>query len=373
MRSSFRLIRLAGIDIGIHFSWIFIFVLLSGSLAMAFFPRLYPEWDTTTYWITGVAATLLLFVSVLLHELAHSLVARARGIPVHSITLFMLGGVSNLEEEPQEPRAEFTMSIVGPLASLALAGIFWALLQLVQDTRTPLAGMLAYLALINFILAVFNLLPGYPLDGGRVLRAIIWNRTGNLVRATNIAATVGRIMGWTLIALGLIQVLAGILGGLWLAIIGWFLSSAADASRRELTAREQLSGVRVTEVVKAVPGSISPDTPVAELVSSVFRGQHSRAVPVCRDDRVLGIVTVTDVRELPRDKWEETPVSEIMTREPLHSVRSTDDLNTAMRLIAKHDINQVLVLDGMRCAGLVTRADILNYLQLSHELGLRRR
>jgi Zn-dependent protease/CBS domain-containing protein len=371
MKSSLRLIRIAGIDIGIHYSWILIFVLLSWSLAQGFFPGLYPGWDTRTYWITGVAAALLLFGSVLIHELAHSFVAKARGIPVTSITLFILGGVSNLEEEPAKPRVELAMAIVGPLASLALAGIFWGLLQLVDNQQSPLAGMLSYLALINTILAVFNLLPGFPLDGGRVLRSILWQKTGSLVRATNIAATVGRFMGWALIAFGLFQVLAGNLGGLWLAFIGWFLSSAADASRRQLTTREQLSGVRVREVMTTNPTSISPDTTVSELVGNVFRRQHSRAVPVCQNDHIMGIVSVTDVKELPREKWEETPVREIMTREPLHSVSPEDDLNTALRLIAKHDVNQVLVIDSKRCAGIVTRADILNYLQLSQELGLK--
>ncbi|MFO7774025.1 MAG: CBS domain-containing protein, partial [Dehalococcoidia bacterium] len=206
---------------------------------------------------------------------------------------------------------------------------------------------------------------------GRVLRSILWHKTGSLVRATNIAATVGRFMGWAFIALGVILVLAGDLGGLWLAFIGWFLSSAADASRRELTTREQLSGVRVREVMTTNPTSISPDTTVWELVSNVFRRQHSRAVPVCQNDQVTGIVTVTDVKELPREKWEETPVREIITREPLRSVSPEDDLNTALRIITKHDINQVLVIDGKRCAGIVTRADILNYLQLSQELGLK--
>lgn len=371
MKSSWRLMRIAGIDIGIHYTWILIFVLLSWSLAQGFFPQLYPEWDTVTYWITGVVAALLLFGSVLLHELAHSLVARARGMTVNSITLFIFGGVSNLEEEPEKPKIELAMSIVGPLASLALAGVFWGLLQLVGDRQSPLAATFAYLALINAILAAFNLLPGFPLDGGRVLRSILWDRTGSLVKATNIAATVGRFMGWGLIAFGLFQIFAGNFGGIWLAFIGWFLSSSADASRREITLREQLSGVRIKEVMTTNPTAINPDTTVAELVSNVFRKQHGRAVPVCQNDQVLGIVTVTDVKGLPREKWEETAVKEIMTREPLYSVTPEDDLNTALRLITKHDINQILVLHDDKCAGLVSRSDILSHLQLSQELGLK--
>jgi len=374
VKSSLRLFRIAGIDIGIHYTWILIFVLLSWSLAQVFFPQLYPGWDTVTYWVTGVVAALLLFGSVLVHELAHSLVAQARGMTVSSITLFIFGGVSNLEDEPEKPKVEFVMSIAGPLSSLALAGIFWGLLQIVGDQQSPVAATFSYLALINALLAGFNLLPGFPLDGGRVLRAILWNRTGNLVKATNIAATVGRFMGWGFIAFGLFQVFAGnFIGGIWLAFIGWFLSSSADASRREVTLREQLSGVQVKEVMTTNAMLIGPDTGVAELVSNVFRKQHGRAVPVCQNDQVVGIVTVTDVKELPQEKWEETAVKEIMTSGPLYSVTPDDDLNTALRFIAKHDINQVLVLRGNKCAGLVSRSDILTYLQLSQELGLKRK
>ncbi|MFU8795943.1 MAG: CBS domain-containing protein [Dehalococcoidia bacterium] len=371
MKSSLRLVRIAGIDIGVHYSWILIFLLLSWGLAQAFFPGIYPEWDTATYWITGVASALLLFVSVLLHELAHSLVAKARGIGVQSITLFLLGGVSNLEDEPERPIVEFTVAIVGPLTSLAVAGICWGLLRLVENQQGPLAAILGYLALVNLILAAFNLLPGFPLDGGRVLRSILWQRTGSLVTATNIAANIGRFMGWGLIAFGLLRIFSGYLDGIWLAFIGWFLSTSADASRRDLTAREQLRGVRVKDIMATDPTTISPDTSVADLVSSVFRRQLGRAVPVCKDDRIVGVVSVIDVKELPREKWDQTPVSEIMTREPLHVVSPEDDLNTALRLITKGDVNQVLVMDGGRCAGLINRADILNHLQLTQELGLK--
>jgi Zn-dependent protease/CBS domain-containing protein len=374
MKSSLRLFRIAGIDIGIHYTWILIFVLLSWSLAQGFFPQLYRGWDTVTYWITGLVAALLLFGSVLVHELAHSLVAQARGMTVRSITLFIFGGVSNLEDEPEKPKTEFVMSIVGPLSSLALAGIFWGLLHLVGDRQSPVAATFSYLALINALLAGFNLLPGFPLDGGRVLRAILWNKTGNLVKATNIAATVGRFMGWGFIAFGLFQVFAGnFIGGIWFAFIGWFLSSSAEASRREVTLREQLSGVQVKEVMTINPVHISPDTSVTELVGNVFRKQHGRAVPVCENDKVVGIVTVTDVKELPQEKWAGTAVKEIMTSEPLYSVTPDDDLNTALRFITKHDINQVLVLRGNECAGLVSRSDILTHLQMSQELGLKQK
>jgi len=373
MRSSIRLFRIAGIDIGIHYTWIFIFVLIAWSLAQGFFPQAYPGWSTTTYWVTGFVASLLLFVSVLLHELAHSLVARARGLPVRSITLFIFGGVSNLEEEPQQPRVEFFMSIVGPLTSLVLAGICWGIFQLVEGQSTPAAATLFYLALINALLAGFNLLPAFPLDGGRVLRSILWGTTGSLTKATNIAAISGRVFSWLFIGYGVYQLLwvGNLFGGLWIAFIGWFLGNAADTSRREVGLRERLTGVRVQDVMDSNPVAVSPATSVWDLVRDTFRQYRRRAVPVSQGNQAVGIITFTDVRELPQDRWAQTPVEEIMTRTPLYSVAPEDDLSAAMKLIAQHDINQVLVLKQGQLVGLLSRADIIQYLQLSQELGVK--
>jgi Zn-dependent protease/CBS domain-containing protein len=371
MRSTFRLLRVAGIDIGIHYTWIFIFIFFSWTLAQIYFPQQFPEWSTATYWVTGVIATLFIFVSVLLHELAHSLVARRRGIPVHSITLFILGGVSNLEEEPKKPKAEFAMAIVGPVTSLVLAVILWGLSQLPPDKSTPLAAILSYMAVINLFLGIFNLLPGFPLDGGRVLRSILWGSTGSLVRATNIAARVGQFFGWALIGLGIfIMISASLFNGLWIAFIGWFLNSSADASRKEITLRERLSHIKVRELIVPTPETITPETTVAEMVSNIFSKKHGRAVPVCQDDRLIGIVTITDVKAIPQERWSGTPVAQIMTREPLYTVSPEDNLNVVMKILAQHDINQVLIKQQERCAGLLSRADIIRHLQFSQELGL---
>ena len=374
MRGSFRLGRLFGIEIGVHYTWFLAFLLISFSLAQRFFPQQYPGWDLATYWITGIIAALLLFVSVLLHELAHSLVAQARGLPVQSITLFIFGGVSNLGKEPEKPKVEFVMALVGPLTSLALAGISWGLLQVLGAGDSPVAAVLFYLALVNAILGIFNLLPGFPLDGGRVLRSILWGTTGNLVRATAISATMGRFFGWALIAYGVFQLFTGnFLGGLWIAFIGWFLNGAADASRREVTLREHLSGIPVSQVLVPDTESISPEMSVEEVVRAIFFQHQRRAVPVCQSDRLLGIITLTDVKELPQDKWAQTPVAEIMTRQPIYSVSPEDDLNLALRLLAQHDINQVLVLRQGQLVGLISRAEIIRYLQLSQELGMKSR
>jgi len=388
VKGSLRLGRIAGIEIGIHYTWLLALVLITWSLAEGFFPQASPGYNRGTYWIVGIVAALFLFLSVLLHELAHSLVAQARGISVRSITLFIFGGVSNLAEEAEKPSVEFAMAVVGPVTSLVLALVFWIIFQAVQPSsslasffhfggwlpqKNIAAASVYYLALINALLAAFNILPGFPLDGGRVLRSILWGTSGNLTRATNIAATVGRLFGWGFIAWGMFLVLfAGDwLGGLWIAFIGWFLSNAADASRQEVTLKEHLTGTRVKDIMYVGQESINPKTTVADVVYGIFQQRFRRAVPVCQDNRPVGIVTITDVKGLPQEKWAQTPVEQIMTREPLYSVSPEDDLNSAMKLIAQHDLNQVLVLSQGQCVGLLSRADIIRYLQLSQELRMK--
>jgi Zn-dependent protease len=382
MRGSFRLGRISGIEIGIHYSWLLIFVLVATTLALGFFKQAVPAIGPAQSWAAGVIAALALFASVLIHELAHSLVAQARGIPVRSITLFLFGGVSNLEQEAEKPGAEFAMAIVGPVTSLVLAAIFALLYratspgQMANPLSFPaphyanvVAATLHYLAYINGLLALFNILPGFPLDGGRVLRSLIWAASGNLVRATNIAATVGRLFGWGFIAVGVLMIFNNnLIGGIWIAIIGWFLSNAAESNRQEVTLREQLSGATVRDAMVQYQASIGPKASVDELVKGILSQHFGRAVPVCDEDRTVGIVTIGDVKGIPQERWPTTPVEQVMTRAPLYSVKPEDSLNEAMKLIAQHDLNQVIVMAKGQCAGLLSRAEIIRYLQLTQEL-----
>ena len=258
------------------------------------------------------------------------------------------------------------------MSSLALAGIFWGLEQLVAVKTDPLAAMLDYLALVNALLAGFNLLPGFPLDGGRVLRSILWRTSGNLTKATNTAATVGQVFGWMFIALGVFWMLTGnFMNGLWIAFLGWFLTSAADASRQEVTITKQLSGVRVKDIMNPMPECVNSDKLVQDVVHENFIQHGHRAVPICRESRLMGIVTLTDVKKLPQQKWLQTRVEEIMTRSPLYTVKKDDDLNSALKLMAEHGLNQVLVTEGEQLVGLLSRADIIRYLQLTQELGMK--
>lgn len=371
MKSSFRVARIAGIDIGVHYSWILAFVLIAWSLAEGFFPTYYSGWSTATYWGAGVASAFLLFVAVVLHELAHSLVAKAQGMNVKSITLFILGGVSNLEGEPERAMVEFRMAIVGPLTSLILGGIFWGVLQGISDRTTPVAAIVGYLALINLLLGAFNLIPAFPLDGGRVLRSILWGEMKSVTRATNVAASVGRFFGWAMIAYGLFALLTGnFLQGIWIAFIGWFLSSAAEASRQEVTLREHLKGIAVKDLMDPTPDTIGPETTVQEVVQRIFQQRRRRAVPVVQNSQLLGIVTLADVKELPMQQWSSTPVSKIMTKEPLCGATPDEDLSTAMREMAQRDLNQLVVCQQGHLAGLLSRADIIHHLNVKQELGI---
>lgn len=371
MMGSFRLGHIAGIEIKVNYTWFLALILIAWSLAQGFFPQ---TWGPVTCWIVGIISALLLFVSVLIHELAHSLVAKSRGLGVRSITLFIFGGVSNLEDEPARPKLEFTIAIVGPLSSLVLGGIFWGLEQVVGQKGSPLSEMLFYLALINVMLAGFNLLPGFPLDGGRVLRSIIWGITKSLAKATKIATTVGQILGWGFIALGIFLAFSNgdVLDGLWIAFIGWFLISAARVSRRQVMIRENSTGARVRDVMNPTSEYVGPGTPVDNVVRENFVQRGRRAVPICQWDQLVGIVTLTDVKKLPQDRWAQTPVQEIMTRSPLLTVTSNDELNTAIKLIQQHDINQILVVDGGRLAGILSRNDIVSYLKLRQEPVIKR-
>jgi Zn-dependent protease/predicted transcriptional regulator len=372
VESSFKLGRIAGIEVGVHYTWLFAFALVAWSLAEGFFPSNYRGWDQSTYWIIGVLSALALFGSVLVHELSHSFVALARGQGVHSITLFIFGGVSNIKGEADEPKDEFLVAVVGPLTSFALAAIFWVVDQALRLGDSPPGAMLSYLSMVNLILGLFNLLPGFPLDGGRVLRSIVWAVTNSLQRATQVASIFGQGIGFVMIFWGVSQMFGGhFFNGLWTAFIGWFLNSAAESVRREQVVRENLAGVRVTELMDREPGITTPDMSVQEFVFDHVLRQGRRALLVAEGGRLLGIVSITDAKELSQEKWSHTPVGEIMTPAPLKTVPPNADMNKALQLLVEGTLNQLPVVDDGRLVGLLSRADVLRFLQLREELDIR--
>lgn len=384
MKSTIRLGKIAGIPIGIHYSWFAVLVFFSWSLATRLLPSLNGGWSTATYWAIGVVAALLLFVSVLIHELAHSVVARARGFPVEGITLFLLGGVSSLKAEARGPRDEFIIAAVGPAASLVLAGLLLLAYRViggnelplwlwqVETTRlTPFESVLFYLWFINLVLAIFNLLPAFPLDGGRVLRSVVWGATGSLSRATKVASRGGQVMGILLIAVGVLEIFnRNMWGGMWLAFIGWFLYSTAGATQRESEAQASLRGMLVRDVMDRDPETVGPEVSLADIVFGPLLHKGARALPVCEDGHLIGIITLTDVKGVPQHRWREARVRDEMTPMPLWSVTPEDELAQGLQLLAEHSVNQAPVVEGVRLVGLLTRADITQQLHSRRELGL---
>lgn len=373
MKGSFKLGQIAGIEIGVHYTWLFAFGLVAWSLAEGYFPARYRGWGTTAYWIVGIVAALGLFLSVLIHELSHSFMALARGQAVQSITLFIFGGVSSLKEEAAEARDEFLVSVVGPLSSFVLAALFWGAANLMPGRDSPLDAILGYLAFVNLAVGVFNLLPGFPLDGGRVLRSIVWATTGSLRRATQIASIVGQGIGFLMIFWGVSQILGGnFLNGLWIAFIGWFLNNAAEATRQQQVLREDLRGMRVGALMDPEPPVTGPELTVQDFVFEHALRRGQRALLVAEGGRLAGLVSLNDARELPQEAWATTPVGKIMTPTPLKTVSPNDDLNSALQLLVDGAFNQLPVVREGHLVGMLSRSDLLRFLQLRDELDLRR-
>ncbi|MCK5351228.1 site-2 protease family protein, partial [bacterium] len=304
--------QIRGISIVIDPSWFVIFILLSWALATSYFPQQVPDLPSFNYWMAGVLASLSLFFSVTLHELGHSLVAIGRGLPVKRIILFVFGGISQLEKEPEDPRTEFYMAIVGPMISAALAGVFFVAERaaVAADAGPLLVAFLGYLAFVNLFLFLFNLLPGLPLDGGRVLRAFLWRRGGDIMRATWLASEVGAGFGAGLFILGALLVLLGNFAGLWYILIGFFLRNAALGSYQQTTYRIFLAEVKVEHIMTQNPITVSQDTILEEFVDGFLLAYHHPVFPVMAGDCVKGIAEAETVRKIPRELWKVKTVQE---------------------------------------------------------------
>lgn len=368
--SSFRVARLFGIDIEIHPSWFLILAFVAYTLSEGFFPDGYEDWSTGVYWAVGITSALLLFLTVLIHELAHALVAKRRGLDVPRITLFIFGGVSHLGRQPSSAGEEFQIAAAGPATSLVIAIATGLGALLFRGANEQAEAILFYLAFVNAALAVFNILPGFPLDGGRVLRSIAWKKTGSFRRATRVASGVGEIFGYGLLAVGFFLLLGGLLfDGLWLMFIGWFLLGAARGEAANLQLEGVLRGLTARDVMRADFPSVVPGAPLQTIVDDVMVGQGERAVMVANGGAVLGILTVTDVRAIPRDQWRATPAQAAMTpRDRIVTVIAATPAVEVLVLIGEKRLNQIPVLDDGRMIGMITRREILERLQLAETL-----
>jgi Zn-dependent protease/CBS domain-containing protein len=365
MGGAVRVLTIRGIPINVHVSWLVIYGLITWTLAVGYFPRALPELPAAAHWANGLLAALLLFVSVLLHELSHSFVAMAHGLSVRGITLHVFGGVSHLEDEPPTPRAEFLIAVVGPITSFAIAAVLWAINAggLVQAAWAQ--ALVAYLVLVNVAVGVFNLVPGFPLDGGRLLRAALWRWKGTLGRATYLASRVGVGFAFALMALGFLQILGGdVIGGFWFILIGMFLRGAADASYSQMALREALARLPVRDIMAREVVTVPSEATVAQLADS-FWSHHVTSFPVVDAGAVRGIASVQQVHAVPAEQRTARRVSELMR--PL-----TDDLivgpdDSAFDALGKASRNQVgrlAVLEGSRLVGYLSLKDITHVLAL---------
>jgi Zn-dependent protease/CBS domain-containing protein len=372
MPGSFRIARIAGINIEANVSWLVVVVLLAFSLAVTWFPSAAPRQSAATYWILGFIASLLLFASVLLHELAHSLVARARGLPVSSITLFIFGGVSNLQQEPQSPGVEFVMAIVGPLTSLVIGGVSLFLGLAIGHNSPLVSAVLNYLGIANLLLGVFNLIPGFPLDGGRVLRSILWKATGSMQKATRWASLVGQAVAYLFILWGILQLFTGnFIGGLWIGFIGWFLLQAAQAANSQVMLDSVFKGATVGQLMSPPPATAPANISLQQLVDEYILPLGIRSIPVVQGDQLVGLITLSDIRHVPREQWPQTPVGYAMIPlDRLHAVRPQQGLNEVLPLMAGNDVNQLPVVDNGRLVGMLSRDAILRYVEVRRGLGL---
>jgi Zn-dependent protease/predicted transcriptional regulator len=364
MGGSIRLGKLMGIDVSAQFSWFIILALLTWSLASNWFPQFFAGWSTLTYWLVAFTATLLFAFCILLHELAHALVARAYGQAVRGITLFIFGGVADVEQEVKRPGVELQIALAGPLASFLLAGIAFLLTLPLKGNSTVSEAVLDYLVITNLLVGGFNLIPAFPLDGGRVLQAIIWKVTGNLTRSAGISSFIGQGFGYVLMVFGIVNLLAGsFFNGLWIAFIGWFLVRAARAARMRIVLQSTLAGIRVAEVMDTHPVTIPANISIQKAVDTYLLPLGLSSALVVQGDLFAGMLSLMDIGHLDRESWAKTPVGYVMRLPEKLCVATPNQLfSEILDVIVAQDVQDVPVLDGQRLVGLVNRESILTQL-----------
>jgi Zn-dependent protease len=371
---SLRIGKIMGIPIRIHYTLWFVFALIAWSLAVGYMPHQYPGLSVATYWAIGVASAIILFASILIHELSHSYIAMKNGLPIARITLFFFGGVSEITEEPQDPTLEVRMAAAGPLMSFLIAavlGVFWYVGELMK-APVPVIATLGYAALINALLGAFNLLPAFPLDGGRVFRGSIWKHSRNLIKATRTATRVSEGFSLLMMLGGFVLIFFGdFIDGIWIIVLGWFIKSGAETSLKQALVGEALTGVSVGDIMTRNVLTVPPEITVQQLVSDYFLVHHHGGYPIVKDGQVLGLITLQCVRNVPREKREYETVQQAMIPcERAVVVKPTMNALDAMQNMARNKVGRVLVVDEGKLVGIATREDIVRTIHTRQELEL---
>lgn len=389
-----RLGRFFGVQLAADWSVLVIFVLIMANFAIGWLPRLHADWAPLATWLTGLVAATLFLASIALHELAHALVARAQGIEVRRITLFLFGGVTEMEREADSPKAELLVAVVGPLmsavigvGSLALASTLAGpgfadvlasndpfLTSAALQSLSPLATLLFWLGPINLVLAIFNLVPGFPLDGGRALRALLWAMTKDSMKATRWATRAGQVVALALVAWGLLTMFAGaFVSGLWLILIGWFLNGSARLSYRQHWVRQALRDVPIGRIMRKHWLAVAPDLSLEKFVQDYVMQADQQAFPVERDGQLFGVVRLGDVRKAPEPTWSRTMVTDVMTPlSELPALPADAQAEQALEALSRRDVEPLPVLEHEHLVGLVSRSDVMRWLELREGMGGQR-
>ncbi len=398
MDSSIKLGKVLGIPIRLHFTWFIIFALVTVSLSLGYFPDSYPQWSKTLSWIIGISTSLLFFASVIAHELSHSIISARNGIPVKSITLFIFGGVARISREADKAGSEFKMAIAGPICSL-LIGVFFGLVWLLtnQNNQTlavnltelllfpyrflvtgrstsqdipPIAALSIWLFTINITLAAFNLIPGFPLDGGRVLRSILWRWTGNMKKATHIASWVGRGVAYVLIFRGIFLFITGnVFNGIWFALIGWFLQNAASSSYKQVVMKDALQKFTARDALVAECDIVPPSLSLGRMVSDSVLPRGKRCFVVIDEGKIKGMITLRNIKSVPQMRWDYTNVENAMTPlSKLETASPEEDAGSLMERMDELDINQIPVVSDGNFLGLVTREGLIRVMRTRLDL-----
>jgi len=366
------LFKLFGFTVNVDLSWFILAVLVSWSLAKSLFPHYYKGFSNETYWWMGIAGAVGLFFSIIFHEFSHSLVARQFGLPMKGITLFIFGGVAEMESQPKSPKVEFLMAIAGPISSIFLGSLLYFIRSAGQTMgwSKPLNGVLQYLMVINFILAGFNLLPAFPLDGGRILRSILWSIKGNLRWATHVASGLGSAFGIFLIVFGFLNFITGnFIGGIWYFLIGMFIRQASQMSYSQLVMRKALAGEKIKRFMKTEPISVSPSFTVEQLVNDYFYKYHYKMFPVSNGDGLIGCVGLKQVKEMPREKWSRHVVEDLVVPcSGENAISPQTDALQALSLMNRTGNSRLMVIDEKRLLGVITLKDMLKFLSLKIDL-----
>jgi Zn-dependent protease/predicted transcriptional regulator len=370
-RRRWTLLRLFGFEIRFELTWLIVLALIIWSLSAGYFPEVYRDLPQSTYFWMAVIGAIGLAASIVIHELAHSLVARAYGMTIKGITLFALGGAAELEDEPPTPRAEFFMAVAGPAMSIVLAIVFWLLSGALAAAGLPmpLVTVIGYLAMINVILALFNLVPAFPLDGGRMLRAMLWGWRGDMRWATRIAANIGGAFGVALILLGILNAFSGnLVGGMWFALIGLFVRAAAAGSYQQLVTKQVLGHIPVRTAMTKQVVSAPADATIADLVDDYFLGRNLKLVPVIAGGRPVGLVDVRAAKSVPRGEWERRQIADIMTPlSPDNTISGDADTGEALQHMQRTGQNRLLVMDGAALGGILSLTDIMRVVSVQLE------